>query len=307
MTAETFFAELERLLSRYPKSPSEVHDSENSDYGDYLYFCKNMHIAFDCAQCADCLYTYDSYMTKNCIDADYCVGSELCYESVDAIRCFNSDYLEYSTSVRDSAYSANCINCNNVFGCVNLVNKSFCIFNRQLTEAEYHQKVAFYKQWPAEKILAIVEDLKKRYPFTPKEGHNENSPYGNYIHFCKNCYMCFDAGNDENCAYLYDSFYNKTSIDMTYASQHSEVSYQIVDSDYMFNCSYSVRSSHCIDSTFLFNCRNVKNSLGCVSLQNKEYCILNRQLTKDQYETVSKQILEELKAKNLGWANLAIH
>lgn len=306
MTAETFFAELQKLLSRYPKNPSEVHDSENSDYGDFLYFCKNMHVAFDCAQCSDSLYTHDAYIARTCVDTDYCVEAELCYESVDAIKCFNSDYLEYSTNMRDSAYAANCINCHDVFGCVNLVNKSFCIFNRQLTEQEYRQKVAIYKQWPPEKVLAMVEELKKRYPFTPKEGHNENSPYGNYIHFCKDCYMCFDAGHDENCAYLYDSFYNKTCLDMTYASQHNELSYQILDSGNLFNSNYTVRSSHVLDSMYMFNCRNVKNSLGCVSLQNKQYCILNRQFTKEDYERISKQILEELKTKNLDWANLTV-
>ena len=163
-----------------------------------------------------------------------------------------------------------------------------------------------YKKWPAEKVLSAVEELKKRYPFTPKEGHNENSPYGNYIHFCKSCYMCFDAGHDEDCAYLYDSFYNKNCFDMTYASQHNQVSYEIVDSGNLFNCSFTVGSSDCHDSSFLYNCRNVKNSLGCNSLQNKQYCILNRQFTKEEYERISKQILEELKAKNLGWANIKI-
>ncbi len=304
MTAESFFSELQKLLARYPQVPPDVNASENSEYGEHLYYCKNMHICFDNANCTDCLYTYDGYIVKNCVDTDYCAETELCYENVDSFKCFNSDYLEYCTSVRDSAFAANCINCHDVFGCVNLTNKSFCIFNRQLTEEDYRRKVVEYKKWPPEKVLAMVEELKKRYPYRPKEGHNENSPYGNYVHYNKNCYMCFDAAHNENSGYLYDSHHNTTCYDMTYAAANNQLSYEIVDSAKLFNCNYSVFSNNSQESSYLFNCRNVKNSIGCVALSNKQYCILNRQLSKEEYERISKQLLEELKNKNLGWADL---
>ncbi len=305
MTADTFLNELQSLLTRYPKVPSDITESEDCEYGDHLHFCKDLHIAFDCARCNDCVYTYDSYIAKNCIDCEYVVESELCYDSLDAINCFNGNYLDYCVGVRDSSYATNCINCHDVFGCVNLNNKSFCIFNRQLTEAVYREKVERYKKWPAEKVLAMIEELKKRYPYTQtKEGNNENTTYGNYIHYNKDCYMCFDAGHNEACMYLYDSFYNNRCFDMTYSSQQSELSYEEIDSHKLFNCNYAVLSSNSHDSSYIFNCRNVKDSLGCVSLNNKQYCILNRQLSREDYERVSKQILEELKNKNLGWSNL---
>lgn len=305
MTSETFFTELNKLLSRFPQVPPEIVNSENSDYGQNLYYCQNQYICFDNAHCSDCIYVYDSYIAKNCMDCDYAVETELCYESVDPVNCFNGDYLEYCTSVRDAFYSANCINCNDIFGCVNLTSKSFCIFNRQLSEAEYREKVELYKKWPAERVLSMVEELKKRYPLTQThEGHNEHSAYGNYIHYNKNCYLCFDAGHNENCGYLYDSFYNKTCYDMTYASQHNQLSCQIIDSANLFNCNYAVLSSSSDDSSYIFNCRNVKDCLGCVSLSNKQYCILNRQFSKERYEEVSKQILKELTSKNLSWANV---
>lgn len=305
MNADNFYKELQRLLYRYPKSPSEIKDSENSDYGDYLAFCKNMFVAFDCAHSSDCMYVYDSYIAKNCVDCDYAVESELCYESVDPFKCFNSDYIEYGVNVRDSMYSVNCINCNDIFGCVNLQNKSYCLFNRQLSEAEYRQKVTLYKKWPAEKILSLVEELKLRYPLTQtREAHNENSAYGNYSHYNKNSYMIFDGAHNEACAYLYDSHHNSTCFDMTCSYNDNTLGYQLVDSINLFNCNFAVRSSNAQDSSYIFDCKNVKNCIGCVGLSNKQYCILNRQLNKDDYERISKLLSNELKQKNAAWADL---
>ena len=304
MTTQGFLKELQRLIDSKPSLPSRIINSEDCEYGDYIFHSKNLFNCFDCANCTDSVYLYDSYMCTNCIDCDYAVESELCYESVDTFRCFNCDYLDYCANMRDALYCYNCTNCNNVFGCANLKNKSFCIFNRQLTEKEYKEIVKKFKSLPAEKILLMLEELKKQYSLTQThEEHNENSPYGNYIHYCKNCYLCFDAAYNEYCGYLYDSFHNKSCYDLTY-SVESELSYQVIDSEKIFNCNFVVYSSNCQDGAFLFNCFDVKNSLGCVGLSHKQYCILNRQFTKEEYEKISSQILLELKNKSINWSNL---
>lgn len=303
MSAQAFFNELKRLILFFPKPPVKIYNSENC-IGDSILNSKNLFYSFDCAVCTDSTYLFDSYMCANCVDCDYAVESELCYECVDPYKAFNCDFIEYCDNIRDSAYCYNCSG-NNLFGCVNLENKSFCIFNRQLTEEEYKEKVQKYKKLPPEKLLQIVEELRKRFPATQTVSfQNENTIYGNYIHFNKNCYLCFDAAHDEDCVYLYDSFHNKNSYDLTYTAQNVELSYQIVDSGYLFNCNFVVDSSNCSDSSYLFNCYNVKNSLGCVSVANKEYCILNRQFTKDQYEQIGSQILQQLYKESLGWDEL---
>lgn len=307
MSAQGFFNELQRLIFSLPRPPAKIYNSENCTFGDYIYNSKNLFYCFDCASCSDSFYLYDSYMCANCGDCDYVVESELCYECVDPYKAFNCEYLEYCDNIRDSAYSYNCANCHDVFGCVNLKNKSFCIFNRQLTEEEYEEKVQRFRKLPPQQILQIVEDLKKRFPLKRTIGSdNENTTYGNYIHFDKNCYLCFDAAYDENCGYLYDSFYNNNCYDITYTSQNSQVSYEIVDSGQLFNCHFVVDSDSCNDSFYLFHCSNVKNSLGCVGLKNKQYCILNRQFSAEQYEQIKNQILQILKTQSFGWSNLQI-
>lgn len=307
MTAEGFFKELNRLIRVNPKLPLKIMFSEDCEYSDQLSYCKNIKYSFDTANCTNSVYIYDSYMCDKSQDCDYAVESQLCYESVDPFKAFNCDFVNYCDVIRDSSYCVRCSNSHDLFGCVNLNGKSYCIFNRQLTEAEYRERVKKYKNWPYEKIMAIVEDLKKRYPMTQTiAAYNENSEYGNYIHFNKNCYMSFDAAHDENSAYLYDTFYTKNSMDMTYGEVNVDLSYELIVSANVFNSNYVYYSDQCVDSSYIFDCTDVKNCLGCAALKHQQYCILNRQFTKEEYERVSSQILQELKASNLGWADLKV-
>lgn len=304
MTADIFFKELKRIVLSQPKLITHSLNSENSEYGDQLYYCKNMINSFDTLNSTDCMYVFDCQACVNCIDCDYSFESQLCYECVDTHKSFNSQFLQDCYNVRDSSFAYNCYDCNDIFACANLRGKSFCILNRQLNENEYREKVKQFKTLPAEKILQMLEELKKQFPLTQTHGlNNENSPYGDYIYNSKNCYMCFDNHKSENSGYLYDSGGHKNCYDSTFSGE-SELSYEIIDSTHLFNCSYAIWSGHSYDSNYIIACGNVKNCLGCVNLYQKEYCILNRQFTKEEYEQQSKQILEELKGKNLGWDDL---
>lgn len=306
MSADQFILELNRIIALQPRPPYKTYNSDQGcEYVNNLYYCKNLYSAFDCAQCSDSFYLFDSYLTVNSGDCDYAVESQLCYESVDAVKAYNCDYLEYCENIRDSSFCYRCIGGNNLFGCVNLTNKSFCVFNRQLTEPQYQEAIKKYKALPTEQILAYVEQLKAMYPLTQTIGdHNQNTDYGNYIHFDINCYLCFDAAHDENCMYVYDSFYCKNSQDMTYTAQNVDLTYEAVDSTEVYNCNFIVDSKNCHDSSYIFNCMDVKNSLGCAGLAHKQYCILNRQLTKEDYERIAPQIIQELNGRNAAWANL---
>jgi hypothetical protein len=43
-----------------------------------------------------------------------------------------------------------------------------------------------------------------------------------------------------------------------------------------------------------------KNCFGCISLKNKEYCIFNKQYTKQEYEELVSKIIEKMKT-NSEW------
>lgn len=304
MTLETFLKEFKKVSLSFPKLPDHILSSQDCTFSDYVFWSKNLYNCFDCAKCSDSSYIYDSILCANCFDCDYAAECELCYESENPFKCFNCEYLSDCSRLRDSAFSYACTDCHDIFGCVHLKNKSFCIFNRQFSEAEYREKVKAFKNLSAEQILQMVDELEKKYPWTQTfEGNNLNSEYGNYIYQNKNCYLCFDAFKDENCAYLFDASHDSHSYDLTY-SYESNLAYESVDCDRMFNTAFTAYCDKCADSSYLFNCADCKNCLGCVGLAHKQYCILNRQLSKEEYEKVSGPIFSALKNTPLAWADL---
>lgn len=307
MTAEAFFQELKRIIRLEVKPPVHTVQCEDAEFADHCYISKHLYNCFDCYKGDSCISCNDCLVCTSCIDCSYNNESQLCYESTDAYKCFNSNYLENCLSTNDSWYSYKCINSKNLFGCVSLRNKSYCVFNRQLTPEEYEKAIAKYRTWPPEKVLAIVEELKKRYPFTQtNEHHNENTNFGNYMSFNKNCYLIFDSNHNTESCYIYDTINQQNCFDISY-SDESQVSYQATDSVKLFNCDYIVYSNNCQDSSYVFNCVGLKNCLGAVGINHKQYLLLNRQLSKEDYERESKIILDDIKAKNLQWHDLVYY
>jgi len=41
-------------------------------------------------------------------------------------------------------------------------------------------------------------------------------------------------------------------------------------------------------------CMNCQNCFGCAGLKNQQYCILNKQYTKEEYEKLVPQIIEKM-------------
>ncbi len=68
-------------------------------------------------------------------------GGELAYESLNVD--FSSNILStlHGLNLINVSYSIDCDNCNNLFGCIGLHNKSYCILNKQYTKEQYEELV----------------------------------------------------------------------------------------------------------------------------------------------------------------------
>lgn len=288
---QQFLNEFNGLKQRFLIKPTHSSRSENSDYGDYQYACKNSFYSFDNNECQNTVYIFDSNKAVNCCDGDYVIESENCYDCAEAVHANNCTYLIYSTYIYDSHFCYNCNNSNNLFGCVDLNHKQYCIFNRQYSKEEYERKVKELLNRPAQKNYQELKNLMLRYPVTISlVSKSENCDYNNQVHFSKNLYLCFDSTHSEDCGYMYDAHYNKNCFDMT-QSFHSNFSYECVDGARLNNCHHMNDCWDMYDSGFCENCDHSNHLFGCVNLNNKEYCILNRQYTKNEYEKKYKETL----------------
>ena len=291
MTFQQFQEEFKKLKLYYPARPSNIIGCENSDYGNYLYRCKNAYFCFDCAECENSTYLFDSFKSKNCVDGDYVVQSENCYDCFDIVSVSNSAYILGSDRIYDCFYCWDCYDSHDLFGCVHLKHKQFCIFNRQYSEEEYKKKKAELLKNDPEENLTEMKKIAMRFPVTNTRNFGStNSNYGNHVNNSKSLYMCFDCHAGENCGYMYDTHYCKNSYDMTQCS-HNEFSYECSDSARLNNCYYMEFCADVYDSAFCYSCTKSNHLFGCIALENKEHCILNKQYSEEEYEKNIKEIM----------------
>lgn len=289
MNFQQFQEELQKLRQRFPVPPNYSIQSENSDYGNYLYMCKDAYFCFETADSNNITYLFDSFKATHCVDGDYIIESGNCYDSVDTVSCNNCAYMNYCSRLYDSYFCWDCSDSHHLFGCVHLTHKEYCIFNKQFSPEEYEKKVAELMKRPIKENFAEMKKLSEQFPVTQTNVmYSENCDYNNQVFHSKNMYLCFDSAYSENCAYLYDAHRNKNCYDMTQSNNNVDC-YEMRDSGYCNNCHHLSNCGSVYDSAFSEDCDNSNHLFGCSNLSQKEYCILNKQYSKEEYE---KQVAE---------------
>lgn len=132
----------EQLKLQVPRKYANIFKSVNVS-GDDIVESRNCFNSFgmrnDAENCKYCHRVWEH--SKDGYDAFVAwKGSEMFYDvvSITAQRVYFSAYIWGGF---DIYYSFNCFDCNNIFGCVGLRSKSYCIFNQQYTKEQYEELV----------------------------------------------------------------------------------------------------------------------------------------------------------------------
>ncbi len=112
---------------------------------------------------------------------------------------------------------------------------------------------------------------------------SENCDYANLIAGSKNCYMVVSVERCEDCYFGARMFYSKDCCDCETIYQ-SELCYECFQATKCYRCTFSERIENCRDIHFCYDCQSCNNCFGCTTLRNKNYCFLNEQLEKEDYE-----------------------
>ncbi len=299
----TFLEKYEFLKKSVPVKALRNIEPEGCEYSEFLDYCKNCIYCFESAKLIDSLYTVLGIWGTKLVDCTSVTESEKSYYCIDSNKCYNSTYLMDCNNCTDCHFSAFLNNCTDCFRCVAITHKKYCIFNKQYTKQEYFKKIEELKKENPEKLLNKMIDLKKQIPHpASQQFSSENCLYGNYIYNSKNSYWCFNSYYIENSGYNFISGNVKNSWDLYFSGSSdksvvTERGYELYASGRtIYNCAFLSDSIYCTDSFYSDNLINCSYCFGCVGLKGKKYCILNNQLTKDQYDKAVKEIRKEL-----GW------
>ena len=117
----------------------------------------------------------------------------------------------------------------------------------------------------------------------------ENSDFCNHAEDVKNSYLSVDIKGE-------DIYYSKWIIggsrDLAdcYQLEKAELCYESMYSVGTYNCKYVILSDHARDSAFLYYCKGVSNCYMSWNLSHKQYFILNKQFSKQEYEDTMKKV-----------------
>ena len=111
---------------------------ENSS-GNNLKNCKNTHYSFNATNCEDCKYLFDVLDAKDCQDMNYSLyNPEIAYEIISTLQSRYSAFLTGGSTYNNNSYYCDSIqSCSEIFGCVALRHKKYCILNKQYSKKEY--------------------------------------------------------------------------------------------------------------------------------------------------------------------------
>ncbi len=273
----------------------------NSDYIHYAGTCKNCYLIMHADFCEDCYYGYGFKNNLFCVDGFYNLHSELCYECIDCHKCYGLKYCQDCINCHSSVFLRDCIGCKNCFLCTGLREKEYCFENKQLSRADYEAKI---KEIDLGSYVVCQEYMKKRkeieknHCFKEFQGHNLQNCLGDHLVNCKDAKSCFDCEDVENAKYCFQIVLGGKNIhDIYQFGTNLQESYECTicgENGYHFLfCDNAQMSSS--DLSYCWYMEACKNCFGCVNMMRNEYCILNKQYTKEEYEKLVPKIIEHMR------------
>ncbi len=293
------FMELQRKVPRV--SLWIIPTLENSDFTNCTGYLKNCYLIMESDYDEDCYYSNLLKHCKNVCDSSICYECELCYECIDCVKCYNLKFSQDCKSVQDSWFMNNCHNCRDCIGCINQQHKQYMILNQQYSEAEY-KKIKAGLRLDSRTGLALVQrqaqELFLTQPHKALQGESKENSLGDHLFNAKDAYYCFDCKDIQDSRYCAKvSLQVKSCMDYCSWGDKAELVYQCSSSgDNAYNIKFCTTCTTNIrDLEYCDLCTQSQDLFGCVGLKKKQYCILNKQYSKEEYIVLKGLIIEHMK------------
>ncbi len=300
--SKPFFEQFKELLLSVPR-PGIVKQGNNieSEYTNRVTDMRNCYLVYGTTVAEYCRYGVWLNGSKECVDGHNVQKSERCYECTDCFECYGLAFSQECNNCTNSWFLLNCRNCQDCFGCVNLRNKSYCIFNQQYTKEEYQKVISGYNLSSAkfvEEMRSKFNEFKKNFIVPAIVTHHSSNVSGNWIENSKEVLKSFNSTNVERGKYLLEIFNAKDVMDYSTWGATAELVYEQINSGMQVsNVQFGNECwSQVINMQYVSNCHSSHGLFGCIGLRNSEYCILNKQYSKEEYGEMLKKIREHMES-----------
>jgi len=291
---KSFFEQLNDLIKKQPRVfQIGLGTNINSEYANSIGNVKNVFLTFSCIESEDIFYSENVDKSKKCMDCLSIQDSDNCYWNINSERNFNSFYLLNSENCLDSSFLYDCSNCSNCFMSSNLRNQSYYFYNQKLSKEKYFEvikKLNINKYSNVEKYKSDFNDLFKKSIHKYIKVQSSKNFSGDMILNSNQVKKSFDIRNSENVSYSYRTINVKDVMDCGWTF-NAELEYEsMTGSVGGYNQIACFMCTTSRDIVYSISCRNSSNCFGCVGLTNAEYCILNKQYSKEEYFEIIDKI-----------------
>jgi len=277
------FAELQRQV---PRLALFGKNNENCEYINHSENAKNCYLCVDVVA-QDTYYSKWMINCRDCCDCYQLEKSDLCYESQYSVGMNNDIYAFLSDQSCNLLFCYDCEGCNDCLLCTHLRHKRFCIMNEQFTEEEYRKRLTEIDRGSYKTFSVLLERYHDLWRTTFHRQHqalvNATQCSGDLFYNCQNVRHSFGVIESRDCAYCYDAGHMQDCQDAYEPAFNCELQYDC------HACNRGKRIAACsvcydvVGCAYCDMCHNASHLFGCISLKHKEYCILNKQYTKEEY------------------------
>ncbi len=301
--SRSFLEQYKELLRTvpWPVLFTEYTTMVNSEYCNGASTLRNCYLSFKSDNSENCAYTNVMSYMKESFDIAYAYEGELCYDILNSQKCYQAYYSQNCNDCHDIWFSRDLIGCAYCFGCINLRNQKYHIFNQPYSKEDYEKKLSEFDLGSRRGVEAIrkqANEFMLKYPRKAFYGRKNVDISGDYLTNCKNVHDSYMVTNGEDLRYCQALKIGPSSksYDQTGFGMQSEWVYESTWVGLtVSNIKCGFWDYHAHDLEYCFGCHGSEYLFGCVGLRSGRYCILNKQYPKEEYfakvEEIKKQMI----------------
>ncbi len=297
--SKPFFQQWREFRDKFPLQALSNSKASNSDYCNVAEDSRDSYMSSASWRIERTFYSNRISVVKDISDCYLTLNSELSYDDVMCKEVYKLFYSLNCKSCVDSYFLYDCHGCTNCFGCTNLRNKSYCMYNEQLSREEYMRRLSEIDLQSYQTISKLKEKFREIYLSSIHKFAVQTKAInstGDNIEEVKNCKSCFDMyENVEDSKYCHWALKAKELYDCGPGAGDAELMYEVFDTG--IGNSRNLFTSVVYSGSnieYCFNCYGSSNIFGCIGLRSKNYCIFNRQYTKEEYNSLIPKIKEQM-------------
>jgi hypothetical protein len=303
---KTFFAQFSAFRAKVPKIAIL---NDNGTKSENIAYCQNVVYSKDCYlttvawKLENVFYSSNMSWGEWLIDCFFVMDSYHCYECRDSYNLYGCFWIADSWDCKDCRMGQDLLGCQDCIGCFGLRNKQYCIFNEQYTPEAFAQYMQDFK-----KELLHNKDglLQKFHEFVQTKPHkamniiNGDTVYGSNLVNAKDVVSSFNVKNIRECKYCVFGDGMNFSMDLTVGGEQQRC-YESITPDFSYKALFTIFCWSCTDVWYSDMCHGCRDCFGCIGLKNQQYCIFNKQYSKDDYYSTIAKIISKMQQDNQRW------